>query len=74
MGILLMTGYIINVFFKVYEREFITLIENLFNSKHLEIGNAPYNHVNKRESPEFLSTHFPVSKEEIENKLHSYET
>jgi hypothetical protein len=60
-----MALYIVNIFFKVYEKDFVNLIEVLFNSKHLEICNSPYSHVNEKESPEFLSTHFPVSREEL---------
>jgi len=45
----------------------------LFNNKPLEINKIPYNHVNKMESPEYLASNFPVSREELEEKLEQYE-
>lgn len=51
MGLVLMAIYVVNLFFKVYEEKFISMIEILFNSKPLEIGDVQYNHVNKMESP-----------------------
>lgn len=51
MGLVLMAIYVVNLFFKVYEEKFISMIEILFNNKPLEIGDVQYNHVNKMESP-----------------------
>lgn len=47
MGLVLMAIYLVNIFFKVNEEKFISMIEILFNNKPLEIGDVQYNHVNK---------------------------
>lgn len=51
LGLGLIGVYIVNLIINSYEDSFITLIEDLFNSKSLSIEKDNYVHVNLMESP-----------------------
>jgi hypothetical protein len=72
MGLVMVGLYILNMFLKVYEQEFVRLIEVLFNSKPHLIAEINYNQTNQMPTLEYLSTHFPVSREELQDKIRPF--
>lgn len=65
MGLVMLGVYLVNVMLKLYEVEFVKLIEALFNSKPQIITQNTYNNANQMLPLEFLSTNFPVSRTEV---------